>query len=246
MRKINPTLESQGLQSFMDLLPRPSNIITLGPNKCNFSSPIDALEAASSGDLIVVFPGNYDVGDQCIFLKDNVNLFCLPNVAFTSSNADGTFGDNNVEVNCSIQGFPLILNTSANKLPFNLENSASRINDFYFQYKAYVENVFGSCFVDVLSDTIGGITWTQETTPWTGASPHFVLTADHDMFTAKNTSIVITPFNSVDEKGIISMYARSSVRIIRIKTLLTDHDPNTFTVSNTTPFLISLKVFPIP
>ncbi len=244
MRKINPTLQSQGLHSFMDLLPRTSNIITLGPNKCNFLSPIDALEAASSGDLILVYPGTYDLDDQCIFLKDNVNLFCFPNVVFTSSNSDGTFGDNNIAVTCSIQGFPLILNTSANKLPFNLVNSASRINDFYFQYEANVENLYGSCIVKVITDTIGGIAWTQETTPWTGANPHFVLTADHDMFTTKNTSIVITPFNSTAEKGIISMFARSSARIIRIKTLLTDHNVNTFTVSNTTPFQISLKVYP--
>ncbi len=245
MRKITPTLQGDGFSSFKEMLPRPSNIITVGPQKCDFSSPIDALAAASPGDLILFYPGTYDVGDQCIILKDNVNLFCFPDVVFTSSNSDGTFGDNNLEVNCSIQGFPLILNTSANKTPFNLEHADSRINDFYFYYEAYVENVLGTLYITVLSNTIGGVAWTQESSSWTDIYSHFVLTLDHDLFNAKNTSLVITPFNDMDNKGIIPMFALSSASVIRIKTVLMDTDAGSTPVTNTTPFHISLKVTPL-
>lgn len=120
MRKIQPTLQSQGYNTFDDLLsksiPKPSNIITVGPSSCDYTSPFDAAAAANSGDLIVVYPGTYDVGNNSILLKDGVNWQFMPGVTITSSSANGTFYDNNVAVNVKFEGEPIIDNTSTGQL----------------------------------------------------------------------------------------------------------------------------------
>lgn len=130
MRKINPTLQSQGFNSFKDLLSRPSNVLTVGPNKCDFTSPLNAADAAKSGDLIFVFPSNYDVGNNPLLLPDNVAWHFFPNVKLL---ADIDGGIIRVDSNSSIH---------INRFP-DLENSAGQTLAHYFDFQGII---FGPSF----------------------------------------------------------------------------------------------------
>jgi|GEM_PF-5700051 len=139
MRKISPTLQGQGFNSFKDLLSRPSNVLTVGPDKCAFTSPLDAANAAQSGDLIFVFPGTYDLGNNSILLKDNVNWQFLSNVFITSSSSNGTFYDNNEVITLNFEGNPRINNTGGGKF-FNI-NSQSNILNYEIKFSIQVVQI---------------------------------------------------------------------------------------------------------
>ena len=74
---------------------------------------------ASSGDLIVIRPGNYS---EKIILKDGIKIYSYPNVVF-SGNLETFITDNNVAVNAEIYGY----------LNINCTNSGIETNAVYLQ-----------------------------------------------------------------------------------------------------------------
>jgi hypothetical protein len=74
---------------------------------------------ASSGDLIVIRPGNYS---EKIILKDGLKIYSYPNVVF-SGNLDTFITDNNVAVSAEIYGY----------LNINCTNSGITTNAVYLQ-----------------------------------------------------------------------------------------------------------------
>ena len=74
---------------------------------------------ASSGDLIVIRPGNYS---EKIILKDGIKIYSYPNVVF-SGNLETFITDNNVAVNAEIYGY----------LNINCTNSGIETNAIYIQ-----------------------------------------------------------------------------------------------------------------
>lgn len=145
MRKIHPSLQSQGYDSFKDLLSRPSNIITVGPSNCDYTSPIDAANVAQSGDLIFVYPGTYDIGANSIILKNGVNWHFLPSVFITSSSNNGTFYDNNTAVDVNFEGDPIIAN-SASSYSINLQDSNSKVRGYKFYFDLQILGITDTQF----------------------------------------------------------------------------------------------------
>ncbi|WKZ71116.1 MAG: hypothetical protein QY331_07610 [Melioribacteraceae bacterium] len=139
MRKIQPYLESKGLKSITDLqFSLPSNVITVGLDKCDYTSPKDAADNSNSGDLIFVFPGTYDVGNNSILLKDNVNWQFMPGVTISSSSSDSTFTDGGQTVEMKFDGSPNIVNTNPSGSLFNCSNQS------YVDYEMYISFILES------------------------------------------------------------------------------------------------------
>jgi hypothetical protein len=83
-----------------------------------------AITAASSGDLVYVYPGTYS---ESIILKDGVNIY-LTDGATISNNALKTVTDNNVAVTCVIDGYGQILNTTVGTgYAIDIRNASSDI-----------------------------------------------------------------------------------------------------------------------
>ncbi len=75
-------------------------------------SLLDVYDNTQAGDLVIVYPGTYDIGNNSIQLKDGVNWKFMPGVTISSDSTDGTFKDNGVAVNIKIDGIPYIINTN--------------------------------------------------------------------------------------------------------------------------------------
>ena len=83
-----------------------------------------AITAASSGDLVYVYPGTYN---ESIILKDGVNIY-LTDGATILNNALKTVTDNNVAVTCIIDGYGQILNTTVGTgYAIDIRNASSDI-----------------------------------------------------------------------------------------------------------------------
>lgn len=86
-------------------------------------SLLEVYDNTKSGDLVVVYPGTYDLGANGIKLKDGVNFLFMPGVVINSTNPNGAFYDDGVEVHCTIQGSPKIINGAGAAI--NLTNLSS-------------------------------------------------------------------------------------------------------------------------
>jgi len=80
-----------------------------------------ALAAASSGDLIWVYPGTYA---ESFTLVNGVNIHCCQGVTI-SGNTTYTIRDNAGAVSCSILGFGVFTNATANGNALNLSGSGT-------------------------------------------------------------------------------------------------------------------------
>ncbi len=86
-------------------------------------SLLEVYDNTKSGDLVVVYPGTYDLGANGIKLKDGVNFLFMPGVVINSTNPNGAFYDDGVEIHCTIQGSPKIINGAG--VAINLTNQSS-------------------------------------------------------------------------------------------------------------------------
>lgn len=75
-------------------------------------SLLDVQDMVESGDMIKVYPGTYDIGDNSIQLKDGVNWEFRGTPTISSDSVLGTFSDNGVVVAVYFDGKVSIINTS--------------------------------------------------------------------------------------------------------------------------------------
>lgn len=100
-------------------------------------SLLDVYDNTQAGDLVIVYPGTYDIGNNSIQLKDGVNWKFMPGVTITSSSANGTFYDNNVAVNMKFEGKPKIQNSNGYGYLVVLQNTSS-VLDFFYEFSGYL------------------------------------------------------------------------------------------------------------
>jgi len=103
-----------------------NNIILLKSDgsTLGFENVQTAVNSASSGDLVSIYPGTYDGG---IVLKNNVDLFLLPNAIISSSELTGTLRDNGNQINIVIEGRGDIYNISGSSYEIVLTHPSSSI-----------------------------------------------------------------------------------------------------------------------
>lgn len=84
-----------------------------------------AITAASSGDMVYVYPGTYN---ESIVLKNGVNIY-FTDGAIISNNTASIVTDNNVAVTCVIDGYGEFINTSTSsgRSVFVISNASSNI-----------------------------------------------------------------------------------------------------------------------
>ncbi len=116
-----------------------ANVILIKPSSegiipIPLSSPLEVHEHSSPGDLAIVYPKSYEIGQERLIFPTGVNWDFLGKVEIIGSNTTGTVTDNGIQVDVKINGNPVFLNTNENVCPFNL-NSASTINCSY-EYSA--------------------------------------------------------------------------------------------------------------
>lgn len=70
------------------VIPLPSNIITVGPDKCNYTSLVTALQNANEGDNFIIYGG---VHDGKFIFKNNQSFFCVGRVELKNSADDFLF-----------------------------------------------------------------------------------------------------------------------------------------------------------
>lgn len=92
-------------------------------------SLLELYDNTKSGDLVVVYPGTYDLGANGIKLKDGVNFLFMPGVVINSTNPSGTFYDDGVEVHCTIQGSPKIINGAGAAINLTNQSSSCPLNN---------------------------------------------------------------------------------------------------------------------
>jgi len=109
-------------------------LIGADPNIINVKAGDDLpaiAAAATTGQLIVVGPGTYALGSEQIILKTGVNWEFKGFPTISSSHANGTFYDNNVNVQVKFEGEPVITNTNGVEKSILLLNSASKLTGTY-------------------------------------------------------------------------------------------------------------------
>ncbi|MDY0084082.1 MAG: hypothetical protein RBR74_12935, partial [Ignavibacteriaceae bacterium] len=92
-------------------------------------SLLEVYDNTKSGDLVVVYPGTYDLGANGIKLKDGVNFLFMPGVVINSTNPSGAFYDDGVEVHCTIQGSPKIINGAGAAINLTNQSSSCPLNN---------------------------------------------------------------------------------------------------------------------
>ncbi len=90
------------------------------------------------GDLVVVYPGTYDIAAKQIILKSEVNWEFHDGVTISSTNPNGTFTDNNTEVITSWKGSPVISNSNGFRQRIVLSNTNSRVKNFHWFWQGLV------------------------------------------------------------------------------------------------------------
>jgi hypothetical protein len=120
-RRINPSLESSGISNISNIFSRPKSVITVGPDNCDYPDPASASKNSKDGDLIIVFPHYYSLGDEYVTLKANVDWLFFGEVKIHSNNSNGTFYDEGAE-ECyfKIYGDPIVQNSNGTDYQFNL------------------------------------------------------------------------------------------------------------------------------
>lgn len=215
---------------------RKANGYTIGVD-----SLMDVEDQAQSGDLVIVFPGTYDIGDNSIQLKDGVNWKFEPGVTVSSDSVNGTVTDNNVEVNCHFRGQPKLINTSSNKYRLRKLNVNSNIKDFYFEFSGSIAieptDVF--CATPIIN-TFGEITGGEIIT-----SNNYMLNFSNGIVNDFFYSIYLTVETQVIEDGelvfpLIILDIGSVPQRIRI--LFRSTDGSKYTVSDSTEVRTHIKM----
>lgn len=91
-------------------------------------SLLDVYDATQAGDLVVVYPGTYDIGANSIQLKDGVNWQFIGRPTILSSAVTGTFMDDNVAITVYYLGEVDIQNTIGEEYKIVKANAGSVIH----------------------------------------------------------------------------------------------------------------------
>ncbi len=85
---------------------------TSGVGLIGLGSLLDVYDNTKAGDMVTVYPGTYDIGDNTIILKDGVRWMFIGKPTITSNSPNGTFTDNGLVINVEAEGDAEVINTS--------------------------------------------------------------------------------------------------------------------------------------
>lgn len=207
-----------------------------------FDTPNEAIDAAVSGDLVILYPGNYT---STIILKDGVNMQCIGRVNISSTNPNGTLWDGGMQANIDLKGFPTISNTNGLDKRITLGHPSSSVTGFHWEFVGKVERVVaGSGSILQVHNTLGSALSVVDL-----ASPNtFYITPDEaGAFPANKTAIHFTSANLVDRGSgdaieVVESYIDTEDRIDFRATRVDGTFPTGSII--TVPTLIHIKVFP--
>ncbi len=172
----------------------PDNVITVSPRNADFTLIQDAINKASSGNLIVVYPGTYN---EQITLKAGVDFHFIGNVIISSDSSQGTVIDNNIQIVSNWSGTPVITNSNGLNKRIVLQNSLSKINGFCWKYTCLLgcESEEDNPVAKVLENSIGSdIVWTR-----TVSQNEYIGTLANAFATNKTHALVTIPYQSTAE-----------------------------------------------
>ncbi len=184
-------------KSPIEILRSYNNVVTIRP--LNDLTAIN--ENTLPGDLVVVYPGNYDLAAKQIILKNGVNWEFHEGVTITSTNPNGTFTDNNTAAVTSWKGSPVISNKNGFRKRIVLSNPNSKVKNFHWYWKGLVgighdTNLNPFLKITVFNENIGEtLNWTIRDTTGIILLPSFDL--------KKTTSIIeqaLDPFTEGNVK----------------------------------------------
>lgn len=130
-------------------------------------SLLDVYDNTKAGDVVIVYPGTYDIGNNSIQLKDGVHWHFFPGVTITSDSTGGTFKDNNVQCNLRFDGFPTITNSNGLDKRIVLQHASSLLDGFYWEYCAQFQLGIeeNPTVFQIFRNTLGGdLVWTRNST----------------------------------------------------------------------------------
>lgn len=150
-------------------------------------SLLEVYDNTKSGDLVVVYPGTYDLGANGIKLKDGVNFLFMPGVVINSTNPNGAFYDDGVEVHCTIQGSPKIINGAGAAINLTNQSSSCPLNNKNLTVHNLPDPVlFNEGDIVTLE---GGATYKHNGTTWKPLVDEYDLYIDSSNYTQFNQLI---------------------------------------------------------
>jgi hypothetical protein len=130
-------------------------------------SLLDVYASTQSGDLVIVYPGTYNLGDNSIQLRNGVNWKFMPGVTITSDSTGGTFKDGGTTVITKFEGDPTIENTNGIS-KFIVKTTGTKIYGYVRRYRALLNPDITAPFGDFvfqvieLENSLGGdVVWTR-------------------------------------------------------------------------------------
>lgn len=230
MRKVNNLLRHNDL-SIESIITKPSNVISVGIENCDYNSLISAMNSAVPGDLILVFPGTYNLGTSSLILKNGVDIECLGTVIITSSNSVATITDNGTQCLMRLKGFPEIINTNALQKRIVLTNLNSNVKDFHWESKMTISQVFTN--VPVISSIRSNLGITPTITRDDVGQYSLIFSED---ILIENEKILMT----ANKNGVghinLSVYDESTITITNYN--------SANVIADSFSFILELKIYP--
>ncbi|MHB1688731.1 MAG: hypothetical protein ACYCVH_15365 [Ignavibacteriaceae bacterium] len=192
------------------------------------------------GDDVIVYPGNYDIGEKQIILKNLVNWEFHEGVTISSTNINGAFTDNNEVALTSWKGNPAISNTNGFTKRIVLTNANSSVKNFFWHWTGLVGIVFDannnpSPNIKVFDENIG------EPLIWTMA-PNGVTTSVP--FNLQRTGCFIEHILDSINEGYINVYRDYNYGHHNITVIPADPTGSIFLGNLIYPHVVEIKVYP--